>query len=334
MTVETRSLRDRVNRIAYVVINVSDLERSRDFYEDVTPLRTMLDFKAAQQPFRGLGIESGSFSACAMTDSSGPGATEIHLVQWLDPASHGEPYPVFWHVGLAKIAFLQESAKDTLEQLSAKRIRPVNQFIYRNYVSIQDPDGVMISFPHLGYERRGEPFPGRLIHVNPSVTDVDQGWKFYGEFLGLELGSEHRPREIVDSSQGPGSQRSRWDSHMMSSRGDRRFHVDYSQFRFPLPSPETSTPYRSASQIGIARIGIEVDDLDRCLDITRAAIEHGVDVEIVHEPEEWNLGAYGVKRVLCLLDPDGIRVELVEKRPSTRRPTFNDTPVTEPIAAW
>ena len=57
------TLRDRINRIAYVVINVTDLERSRTFYESVTSLKVATRTQAPLQPFRGLGIRVASSTA-------------------------------------------------------------------------------------------------------------------------------------------------------------------------------------------------------------------------------------------------------------------------------
>lgn len=52
-------LHDRVNRIDRVVANVSDLEKSKAFWEAVTPLRAYAQTTSPQQPCRNLGISSG-----------------------------------------------------------------------------------------------------------------------------------------------------------------------------------------------------------------------------------------------------------------------------------
>lgn len=331
MSSSSFTLRDRINRVAYVVLNVTDLERSRRFYESVTPLRVLQRFDAPPQAFRGLGLEQGAFSAYAMTDGNGAGRTEIHLVQWTEPATSGRAYEVFWHVGLAKIAFTVPSAKDKLDELERLQIPTTNRDIYRNYVTIQDPDGIIISFPGLSYECPDNPAPPALVHTNPSVSDIDRAHGFYARFLGLDLAHESRPAAPIESSQGPGSVLSRWDSHLYQARGDRRFSIDYSQFRFPEPSPETATPYETATEAGISRVGFEVDDVARCADIVNAAVAAGADFRVTGPVEEWDLGAYGRRRVLCLADPDGIRVELIEKQVPEPMTGFASPANTEPV---
>ncbi|WP_285320322.1 VOC family protein [Pseudarthrobacter sp. lyk4-40-TYG-27] len=327
------TLRDRINRVAYVVLNVTDLERSRRFYESVTPLRVANKFNAPTQPFLGLGLEQGAFSAYAMTDGNGAGRTEVHLVEWTEPATHGTAYEQFWHVGLAKIAFTVPSAKDKLAELAQLQIPTTNRLIYRNYVTIQDPDGIIISFPGLAYEAPENPAPPALVHTNPSVRDIDRGYAFYAEFLGLDLAHESRPAAPIESSQGPGSVLSRWDSHLYQARGDQRFSVDYSQFHYPEPTPETLTPYESATNVGISRLGFEVDDIDRSADIALDAVEAGAEFSVVGPVEEWDLGSYGRRRVLCMTDPDGIRIELIEKKIVEPMTGFASPPNPEPAVS-
>lgn len=316
------SLRDRINRVAYVVINVSDLERSRAFYEQVTPLKVAARTLAPSQPFRGLDIESGSFDGYLMEDATGGRPTRIHLVEWKVPTPIGRHYPCFWHVGLAKVAILTPSAPVKLAQLKALGIRPTNDRIIRGYVTITDPDGVIISFPGgldqalpAGDDPR---WFERLLHTNPVVSDIRRSMKFYGETLGLDLDMENVPCEPTPASQGPGSDVSQGDSHLYIARGDARFWVDLSQFYHPPSRPETSAPFAEANHIGIARIGFEVDDIEACYAILRQVPPSGLAPGSILPPEEWDLGPeVGTQRVLCFRDPDGVRLELVEKVPLT-----------------
>lgn len=311
------SLRDRINRIAYVVINVTDLERSRAFYEAVTPLRVVARLDASLQAFPGLGIAEGEFTGYVMEDGTGR-SVQIQLVEWKTPKPVGRHYSCFWHIGLAKIAILTPSAPAKLAQLKKLGIRPTNAVIQRGYTSIIDPDGVVISFPGLSMEplldgddpRRSE----RLQHVNPAVTDVRRSMRFYGETLGLDLDVESMPCEPTPSSQGPGSDISQWDSHLYIARGDGRFRVDLSQFHHPAPGPETSAPFAEAYHVGISRIGFEVDDVDACEAILRQTDPVCGAPGPMVPVETWDLGCdVGKKRMLCFRDPDGIRLELVEK---------------------
>jgi catechol 2,3-dioxygenase-like lactoylglutathione lyase family enzyme len=316
------TLRDRINRIAYVVINVSDLERSRRFYETVLGLQVTGEIAAPLQPFRGLGIDEGRFDGLVLQDRTGGDPTAIHLVRWRTPAPVGAPYPVFWNVGLAKIALLIPDLDEKIALLRRLGLRPTNATIHRRYLTVLDPDGTIISMPEspqLG--------TAQLVHTNVSARDVRETNAFYGELLGLTLRTQSIPCEPLPVSQGPGSDRAQWDSHLFSSRGDGRFHIDISQFHFPPPTRETLTPYDEANHLGIVRVGFEVDDLDAARQILLRALGQGVG-----EPEAWDYGPLGARRVVALRDPNGVRLELVEERLAPRQtrcrnPTFNPPPI-------
>ena len=54
-------LHDRLNRISHWDVNVTDLERSRAWYEATTTLRVVARTKASQR-FPSFGLASGSFT--------------------------------------------------------------------------------------------------------------------------------------------------------------------------------------------------------------------------------------------------------------------------------
>jgi catechol 2,3-dioxygenase-like lactoylglutathione lyase family enzyme len=308
-----RTLRDRINRVAHVVVNVSDLERSRAFYEAITPLRVAVRTEAPRQRFAGLGIERGRFDGYLMTDGSGGSPTAVHLVQWKEPGPVGEPYPVFWHVGLVKLAFYVPNLDAKIGEMRRLGLAPTNRRIWRRYLSLLDPDGAILSFIENPAERCE-----RLLHTNPSVRDVGRSNAFYGGLLGLTLRVESVPCDPQPSSQGPGSDLSQWDSHVWSARGDDRFYIDVSQFHFPAPEPATATPYAEPNHLGIARVGLEVDDIDESYRILREARAADDGPRDVHPPEDRDYGpAIGIRRFLSFKDPDGIGLELVQARPVT-----------------
>lgn len=332
------TLRDRINRVAYIVVNVSDRERSKAFYESVTPLRMVSELHAPMQRFAGLDIRRGAFDGYVMDDGTGsPGGppTQIHLVEWKSPTPVGKPYPVLWHVGLAKLAFTTPSAKAKLAQLRRLGISTTNRQIYRGYTSFLDPDGVVISMPG---SATAELPPGqvearrdqeKLLHTNPSVRDIGRSMRFYEEVLGLDLKTESVPCEPVLSSQGPGTDEVQWDSHLYSARGGG-FLVDLSQFHFPAPTRDSVVPYREANHLGIARIGFEVDDIDESYRILRRSRSIGKGPGHLSPPERWDYGPdVGVRKVLSFRDPDGIRLELTERVPLKRLETCA-TPVNPP----
>lgn len=318
------SLRDRINRIAYVVVNVADLERSRAFYEAVTPLKTVLRTRAPLQRFTGLRIEQGQFDGYILDDGSGHPVTgpptQVHLVQWRTPQPVGQPYPMFWHVGLVKLAFRTPSAKAKLAQLRELGIHTTNRLIYRGYISIQDPDGVVLSFAgsHSADLPEGEADPRRyerLVHTNPSVRDVDRALDFYGNVIGLNVVGEYLPGEPMRVSQGPGSDVAQWVGYPHIARGGG-FFLEVNHFAYPPRRGADLVPYTQATHLGVARVGFEVDDIDVSYEILQRAADAGLCPRPAGPPEEWDYGAErGTGRVLVFQDPDGIRLELTERRP-------------------
>ena len=96
-------LHDRLNRISHWDVNVTDLERSRSWYEAATTLRVVAGTKASQS-FPSFGIEFGSFKGYLLKDANLPhGVPMIHLVQWENPAPVGTPYRSQANVGWYRI---------------------------------------------------------------------------------------------------------------------------------------------------------------------------------------------------------------------------------------
>lgn len=298
-------------RIAHVVVNVSDLERARTFYEGISPLRVVARTRAPAQRFAGLGIERGEFEGYLLDDGLGGQPSAVHLVRWTAPAPVGRPYPVFWHVGLAKLGFVINDPAAKLAQVAALGLRPTNEVIHRGYVSVTDPDGTLVSF-YTDTSVRHE----RLVHTNPSVTDVANSVRFYGRVLGLDQHLDVVADRPIPASQGPGNDHSQWDSHLFAAWGDRRFSLDVSQYRYPPPAPATSTPYAEANRLGIQRVAFEVRDIDAAYAALRAVEAGGEPLGLTGPPEEWDHGPeVGVRKVVCFRDPDGVRLELHEQPP-------------------
>ncbi len=119
-------------RIGYVAINVSDLERSRAFYEAVTPMRVVARTQAPMQPFNLLGEAQGSFDGYLLEDGSGGDPCQLHLIEWQQPKPRGHASPTFFHAGWGKIAFSHAGADEVLDRLKANGITPSNPQIQLN----------------------------------------------------------------------------------------------------------------------------------------------------------------------------------------------------------
>jgi hypothetical protein len=88
-----------------------------------------------------------------------------------------------------------------------------------------------------------------------------------------------------------------------------RLLLDVVESTFPAPDGRA---YTSPTNVGIARVGVEVDDLDRTYDIIAGRAEGCFETP----PTTWELGpAFGQRRVAVLRSPDAVPFDLVERAP-------------------
>ncbi|MFL6448332.1 MAG: VOC family protein, partial [Bryobacteraceae bacterium] len=90
----------------HVSITCRDLERSVRFYETLG-LKVIkrvgeVNENGIAQGFR---LPAGRLAVAYLAPSNATSRMFIDLVQWLEPSSSGEPYPVLNHVGLNRMAF-------------------------------------------------------------------------------------------------------------------------------------------------------------------------------------------------------------------------------------
>jgi catechol 2,3-dioxygenase-like lactoylglutathione lyase family enzyme len=307
VTTLTDALAAQFVRIGYVAINVSDLERSRAFYEAVTPLRVVARTQAPLQRFALLGEAQGSFDGYLLDDGSGGDPTRIHLIEWKQPKPRGRANPAFFSAGWGKIAFSHTGADEVLERLAAHGVTPSNPEIQRQYVSITDPDGVIISF--LYNPQRPRP---SLFHCVSGPSDPMRTVAFYQRLFGLEYWMASQPAGPLPTSQGPGANEAQWDSHILRSWGDHRFNIDVSKILVP---PQTGKPCPDPLNMGIGRIGLEVKDLEATVPLLQQALAEQPcgEARLIGEIEHWDFGGETPRRkVAALKDPDGMHIDIFE----------------------
>jgi catechol 2,3-dioxygenase-like lactoylglutathione lyase family enzyme len=310
------TLATQVLRIGYVTINVSNLERSKAFYENVTPLRAIARTKAPRQAFKALGIEQGEFDGYLMDDRTGGSPTAIHLVEWTTPTPRGTPYREFFHAGLAKIAFYASDPAQVLATLAKHGVPTTNQVIVRGYVSITDPDGTTISFA----QNPQQPVP-HLLHVMSGPIDLDRTIGFYRDVIGLNYWLKSQAPEPLPASQGIGGDLAQWDSHVFRAWGDHRFNIDVSKIRYPA---QIGRPYGDPFNLGIVRVGLEVLDIHAAVAALTRALQQEArgEARFIGPIEEWDFGPETQKRKVAVLqDPDGMWLDIYEpERPFIDRP--------------
>jgi glyoxylase I family protein len=133
----------------HVCITCRDIERSVRFYESlglkvIEPTRE-LDEKALAQVMQ---LRRGHIKVLHLAPPEATSKMFIDLVQWLDPASTGEPYPALNHVGINRLAFRVLDIDATTATLRERGItflteEPQSFGPIRTIVT-SDPDGVFI----------------------------------------------------------------------------------------------------------------------------------------------------------------------------------------------
>ena len=139
-----------IDDFLHVSITCRDLERSVRYYETLG-LKVIKRLGEVNEDgiARGFQLPAGRLAVAYLAPLQASSRMFIDLVQWLEPSSTGEPYPVLNHVGLNRIAFLVSDLDATTAALRAQGIT----FLSREpqvfgegirCIVTTDPDGVFI----------------------------------------------------------------------------------------------------------------------------------------------------------------------------------------------
>jgi catechol 2,3-dioxygenase-like lactoylglutathione lyase family enzyme len=297
-------------RFTWIVVNVRDLEQSRMFYERFTPLRSYARIEGTG--VTAFGVEGGTFVGDVLRDGSNPAACSVILVQWTDPLPTGHTYPSHTNPGYFRICFQHPDAGELFdavhaagyETLSPLRLPKPGRSTGRPVFSMRDPDGTVLEF--LTFP--GEP---RLFHVNCNTAALDRAHAFFGETVGLECALRSTTTDLEEHSFGPGGDLHTYDARLYRAVDDGaeepRLMFDVVESTFPTPEGHA---YPSSTNVGIVRVGVEVQDLDL---VHGTLAEHAPET-ILAAPDTWMLGAeLGTRRVAVLRSPDGVPFDLVER---------------------
>ncbi len=344
---QARGLRDRINLISHFDVNVTDAERSREFYERTMPLLATARIEA-RQDFPSLGITDGELVGYRLENKTQMGAfPAIHLIEWRNPRPVGTPYAhhanVGWYRIVPGVADIHR-ARERAEEAGARPFQPTSDL--RNEMTgpgrpsspyqvftAPDPDGVAIEWiydwrggqertdrealdpsRHLAHLRTDV---DRLMTVANNTRDVDRNLSFYTDILGLDFFAAMETPRPVPNIYSAGGGETHCDGGLFFTRGDRRFFIDWLQWS---ETGDLGEAYAEPNHLGIIRCTLEVDDLDECHRILSEATHHGEPVGGLTAPEEWDLGPdLGVRRVVNFTDPDGTGFQLMEQRPTGAR---------------
>ena len=136
----------------HININVTDLERSVDFYSQFGfRARVYLAEPIEDPAFTSLvGLEAPSLRVAALACGDDPSAPLLDLVEWVTPPPEGLPYDSIRHVGIARIALRTSDLDAAVAALRAAGQRfwaePGRLAIAGGlrFAGVFDPDGVMV----------------------------------------------------------------------------------------------------------------------------------------------------------------------------------------------
>ncbi len=326
-----------LTRIAHVWINVSDVERSVEFYERVVPYVRTARIDGPAQAYRGIGIARGRFEGWVLTGThdleSGAPTRRIHLVQWIDPAPVGVPYPEANHLGFYRTNNIASGSglTATHEKVVAAGGRPYGppSFILINpggagvYVfGMRDPDGITLE-----YSGGLEPDPDSIdqpSHVQLNCRSLPRSYRFYHDVIGLEQSvrlNPDAPQPATNGSLGDllrnpdGSVNDQgvfdYDASIIGAPADLRHPIDLLEWE--IPDGPFGRPYKRPNNLGIMRLAFEVTDIEAARDALLRTEREAIGARGIGPVETWDLGEAGTRRVAVFHDIDGAQLELVER---------------------
>jgi catechol 2,3-dioxygenase-like lactoylglutathione lyase family enzyme len=342
----TRGIRAHVNRFSHNVINVSDLDRSVEFYEATFPVRRRCRIDGPAQAYPSLGIENGQLRGWVLESRSNawpPGELtaehrprELHLIQWLSPGPTGKPYREANNLGIYRqnslVGDLDRAYQTVLDHGGRPYGPPAPILLTPEGLQVRtygyrDPDGITLQM--MGPDTPDPDYPGAIYHCNINVSDLNAANRFYRDVLGLDHIIYLEPGKSQPMANGnlgdamlmpDGSQYGGTDMDFkavfLGIRSDSRTPVDLVQWKLPGYG---GRPYEAANNLGIVRVAIEVDDLDAAHAKLKSLIGDSLS-----DIETWDMGEFGVHRIAIFRDPDGTTLELIEQPESPGNPTPPD----------
>ena len=142
-----------IQGIFHININVTDFERSLEFYQ-MLGFRVVADLGegGSQALNAGLRIPDGRGRAALLMLGEDPHATRIDLIEWKNPKTAGQAYPHLYHVGMARLALKTKNLPQVYEDLRARGVEffsEPQELSFPNqgrasFVCFTDPDGTIL----------------------------------------------------------------------------------------------------------------------------------------------------------------------------------------------
>lgn len=151
-----------IKDVFHVNVNCTNLERSRAFYE-LVGFKVVTDLGLGGSPsmLEGLGLPAGGKGRALlmMLEPDKPRGTRLDLIEWVEPATHGEAQSDLAHVGVARIALWTIGIDEEVERLRAGGIEFLSPVVTMGkgnptrFVCFKDPDGTVLELIDFGVKR-------------------------------------------------------------------------------------------------------------------------------------------------------------------------------------
>ena len=145
-------LRTMLLGLIHVNVNVTDIERSLEFYKTLG-FRVLHVFgdRPTDDVREGMSYRGGRMRGVVLGLSDDPRATtKIELVEWVDPKAEPQPPRTQYHAGVSRIAIRTKNLLATVAELRARGIRflaepqEIDIVGARRFVLLEDPDGTLL----------------------------------------------------------------------------------------------------------------------------------------------------------------------------------------------
>jgi len=299
-----------VSQAFHVNVNCSDLERSLAFYRDLLGLTASTRTKPeAPQDGAAFGLDVVQWDAWILHDARGFGAgLVVDLLEWQVPTPTGRPNRAtdlghsrlgFYVTDLdAVFARVVDAGLTTYGEPHATGVEgsdPVRAVV------VEDPDGMMVELVQVGTDRVG--------FVAIGVSDVERSKTFYTDVLGFRSMFDRPPTRQPGDQLGLEGEIELQAAYLDDPRGTGAFMLELMQLlERPASGPPSGPPASAANQLGMYRLALYTDDIDRDY---ADLVARGV--RCLTPPATLEMGP-GIPplRALMFEDPDGTVLELIE----------------------
>ena len=301
-------------RFFHVNVNCSDLERSLTFYRDLVGLKPSVRTRPERpQPGGAFGLDEVQWDAWIMTGDDAPDGAVLDLLEWKVPGPAGSPPATVTELGFGRLCILTDDLAGLHQRLTeaghdvwsppARVELGAEGMAAPELFLCSDPDGTPVQFVQADSTR--------LAHVNVNCSDLDRSRHFYGDVLGLNPWIRSCPSEPQPGGGFRVDGDVAWDAWFLGAPGasPSGFILDLVEWKQPQPS---GTARRKANELGIFRMALLTDDIDRDY---AALLDAGVTCYSPPVALEMGPGLPSDLQALFFEDPDGTCVELIESPP-------------------